>query len=200
MNRPALLMVSMEPPPSLEEEFHDWYDTEHLPQRRALPGFVSATRWTCVHGWPRWLALYELDAIAAVQSDAYRAVSGSNSTPWSRRLLPRTVGRLRVVAEAMDGDRVTLDERRASRLVVVGVEAAANLAVAAASALRASLSTCDALVSSAVFVEAAAQRLWLLATFDAPLGADAVAERPGRPAGCAVSSFNVYVPYRRSNY
>ena len=155
MNRPALLMVAMEPPPPLEEEFHDWYDTEHLPQRRALPGFVSATRWTCVEGWPRWLALYELDAADALRSDAYRAVSGSNSTPWSRRLLPRTVGRLRVVAEALDGDRPALDDRRASRLVVAGVEAAGDLAVA---------------------------------------------ERLGRPAGCAVTSFNVYVPYRRSSY
>ncbi len=44
----GLLLVTMEPPASLEDEFNDWYDTEHAPQRRALPGFESASRWACL--------------------------------------------------------------------------------------------------------------------------------------------------------
>jgi hypothetical protein len=35
----GLLLVMMEPPACLEEEFNDWYDTEHLPQRRSLTWF-----------------------------------------------------------------------------------------------------------------------------------------------------------------
>ena len=55
----GLLLVTMEPPASLEDEFNDWYDTEHFPQRRGLPGFESASRWVCIEGWPRWAALYD---------------------------------------------------------------------------------------------------------------------------------------------
>ncbi len=94
----ALLMVTMEPPAGMEAEFNDWYDTEHLPQRCALPGFLSGSRWVCLDGWPRWLALYDLASVSALRTPEYEAVSGPHSTPWSRRILPATVGRRRVVA------------------------------------------------------------------------------------------------------
>lgn len=95
----GLLLVMMEPPAALEEEFHDWYDSEHLPQRLGLPGFETGSRWVCLSGWPRWLAIYDLSSTAALADPAYAAVSGQNSTPWSRRILPRTVGRQRIIAE-----------------------------------------------------------------------------------------------------
>lgn len=95
----GLLLVMMEPPAALEEEFHDWYDSEHLPQRLALPGFESGSRWVCLSGWPRWLAIYDLSSTGALEDHAYISVSGPNSTPWSRRILPRTLGRQRIVAE-----------------------------------------------------------------------------------------------------
>lgn len=95
----GLLLVMMEPPAALEEEFHDWYDSEHLPQRLGLPGFETGSRWVCLSGWPRWLAIYDLSSTAALADPAYAAVSGPNSTPWSRRILPRTLGRQRIVAE-----------------------------------------------------------------------------------------------------
>jgi hypothetical protein len=99
---PGVLMVAMEPPASMEDEFNDWYDMEHFPQRRALPGFAGASRWVCISGWPRWLAVYDLTSTDALETDAYRAVSGANSTPWSRRVLPRTLGRTRVVGTALN--------------------------------------------------------------------------------------------------
>ena len=76
----GLLLVTMEPPASLEDEFNDWYDTEHFPQRRGLPGFESASRWVCIEGWPRWAALYDLESVGVLDSPAYHAVSGPNST------------------------------------------------------------------------------------------------------------------------
>ena len=27
------------------EEFHDWYDLEHIPEREAVPGFGACERW-----------------------------------------------------------------------------------------------------------------------------------------------------------
>jgi hypothetical protein len=86
------MLAMMEPPPQYEEEFHDWYDTEHLPQRLGLPGFLRASRWECIGGIPRWLARYDLASIAALESPEYLAVSGSRSTPWSRRMLAKCEG------------------------------------------------------------------------------------------------------------
>ncbi len=94
----GLLLVTMEPPPAMEEEFNDWYDHEHIPERIALPGILSATRWVCLQGWPRYLALYDLASAEVMRSPEYTAVAGPNVSPWSHRVLPRTIGRRRVVA------------------------------------------------------------------------------------------------------
>ena len=64
----ALLLVTMEAPASFEEEFNDWYDFEHLPQRLAMPGFENGGRFVCLEGWPRWLALYDLSSRAALET------------------------------------------------------------------------------------------------------------------------------------
>ena len=49
----GFLMVSMEPTPAYDEEFNDWYDMEHIPERTAIPGFESGRRYVCLNGWPR---------------------------------------------------------------------------------------------------------------------------------------------------
>jgi hypothetical protein len=85
-------MVQMEPPAALEEEFHTWYDTEHIPERKALAGFLSAERFVCTDGWPRYLGFYDLADLAVLESGAYRAVGGDNLSPWSKRVLSRVVG------------------------------------------------------------------------------------------------------------
>jgi hypothetical protein len=203
---PALLMVSMEPPASLEDEFNDWYDTEHFPQRIALPGIVSASRWVCVDGWPRWMALYDLASLDALQSDAYLSVSGARSTPWSRRLLPRTVGRSRVAAVALAGQGdirydTQHDPRGVCRLLAMSVALRDDTAAAEeiAGAVRESLGAREDLLQLRAFVEGTST-CWLLAAFDAPVTAAVLAAQIGRPAGYSVRSFNLYVPYQRSSY
>jgi hypothetical protein len=81
-----------EPPLAMEEEFNAWYDTEHLPERLAIPGFRSARRWLTdvAPGEGKYLATYELDCAAVLQSSAYLERFG-NATPWTRRCLGRCV-------------------------------------------------------------------------------------------------------------
>ena len=67
----GLLLVTMEPPASVEEEFNDWYDHEHLPQRMLMPGFETGARFVCLEGWPRWLALYDLTSLAALRRSSF---------------------------------------------------------------------------------------------------------------------------------
>jgi hypothetical protein len=85
--RRGLLLTLTEPPPPMEEEFNAWYDDEHLPERLAIPGFRSARRWVSGRSY---LATYELDSAAVLQSAAYLA-RYQNQTPWSKRCLGKLV-------------------------------------------------------------------------------------------------------------
>ena len=91
----------LEPPSQLEEEFNDWYDYEHFPERLSTPGFINGQRWVAVHGWPRYLARYTLENYAVFESAEYLGISGANNSPWSKRLLPRTIGRQRLAAQVL---------------------------------------------------------------------------------------------------
>jgi hypothetical protein len=81
----GLLLTLAEPPPAMDEEFNAWYDTEHLAERLAIPGFRSARRWVR-NG--TYLATYELDSPEVLQSKPYLE-KFRNQTPWSRRCLSK---------------------------------------------------------------------------------------------------------------
>jgi hypothetical protein len=108
--RAGMLLVQMQPPSAMEDEFHAWYDTEHVPEREAVDGFEVCTRWVCVDGWPRYMASYDLDALDVLQSDGYRAIGGPNLSVWSRRVLGRVVGYERLELERADAGADTPPE------------------------------------------------------------------------------------------
>lgn len=88
----GLLLTLTEPSPRDEEEFNAWYDTEHLPERLSIPGFVSARRWvdaSAPAGAGKYLATYELERPEVLETPAYRARVGEGFTPWSKRILGR---------------------------------------------------------------------------------------------------------------
>ena len=41
----GILIAAMNIGGAAEDEFHDWYDTEHLPERQRVPGFLLCQRW-----------------------------------------------------------------------------------------------------------------------------------------------------------
>lgn len=86
----GLLLVLVDPAPNLEEELNDWYDSEHLPERRVLPGFETALRFTSLGDGPRYAAIYDLSGLSVLDTEAYLAVSGDNFSPWTRRVTSRS--------------------------------------------------------------------------------------------------------------
>lgn len=68
------------------DEFNDWYDTEHIPERKRIPGFVNAERWLGAQDPCISIATYDLDTLDVLQSAAYRAIAGANLSPWSKRV------------------------------------------------------------------------------------------------------------------
>ncbi|MCL2580841.1 MAG: hypothetical protein FWE35_00100 [Streptosporangiales bacterium] len=74
-----LFLAYTEPGSVPEDEFHDWYDNEHLPARLAVPGFHSAARYRAADGAvPTWLAVYDI-APGTLDSAAYKDLYANNS-------------------------------------------------------------------------------------------------------------------------
>jgi hypothetical protein len=67
------LLVAMMNPPADEDAFNAWYDEEHVPLRLGTPGFLSGRRYKAASSepGPRYLALYDLESMAVLASDAY---------------------------------------------------------------------------------------------------------------------------------
>ncbi|MCI0781057.1 MAG: hypothetical protein J4N84_14165 [Chloroflexi bacterium] len=91
----GLLMVYTDVPADVEEEFNRWYDEEHIPERLAIPGVLSAARYVALQGGPKHLACYELSEPEAWHSDAWQHHL-TNPTEWSKRMSPGVVGEVYV--------------------------------------------------------------------------------------------------------
>lgn len=119
-NSLGLLLAVMEPPATGEAEFHDWYDTEHVPERARLDGFLSALRFVCTDGAPRYMALYDLTGLHVLAGGAYAAISGERLSPWSRRMLSIVHSRYSVEAEQIyPRTAVTGHSGKAARLLLL---------------------------------------------------------------------------------
>ena len=82
----GLLAVAFDFSTAHADEFHDWYDTEHIPERLAVPGFGLCERFIGVDQPTAALAIYDLDSLNVLKSEAYKAVAYDNLSPWSRRV------------------------------------------------------------------------------------------------------------------
>lgn len=99
MSRKGMLLVMMQPPAHLEEEYNDWYDTEHLPDRMSAPGFELGRRYVAQTGGRRsYVVIYDLADRHVLETPEYRKLSGNNFTPWTKRLM-RRIPRYRVLTE-----------------------------------------------------------------------------------------------------
>ena len=89
MAEKGFLLVMMQCPPTLEDEFNAWYDTEHLPERLSVPGVETALRFVCLDGHPRYLAMYDLEKHEVLETPAYMKVAYDQSSPWTKRVTSR---------------------------------------------------------------------------------------------------------------
>ena len=95
---PGLLMVLANVGSADDLEFNRWYDREHMRERVAIPGFVSAQRYRAIGPAPwTYLALYHTEAFATFTSPLYREAL-ANQSPWSKQILGRFRDPQRAVA------------------------------------------------------------------------------------------------------
>jgi hypothetical protein len=77
-----------------EDEFNDWYDFEHIPERLRVPGFRACERWIGADNRKLSVATYELDNADVLKSTTYNAIGnhargGDNLSVWSKRVTAR---------------------------------------------------------------------------------------------------------------
>jgi hypothetical protein len=82
----GLLLMAFDFSTAHEDEFHDWYDLEHVPERLRVPGFINAERWIDEQNPKVHVATYDLDSTDVLTSPAYRAVGGANQSVWTKRV------------------------------------------------------------------------------------------------------------------
>ncbi len=100
---PAAMLLSFDVIGDQIAEHDHWHTHEHLPERLSIPGFLRGTRWTAVHGQPRYMVLYEVESLDTLSSRAYLERL-NNPSPWTTRLMSHYRGMSRgfcsVVASA----------------------------------------------------------------------------------------------------
>ncbi|TGO83591.1 hypothetical protein BPOR_0623g00070 [Botrytis porri] len=84
---PGILYVTMQPQESLpDSQWHDWYNNEHGPLRLRLPFIANGFRYRASDlssekpastSHPEWMAIYDVTDMAAMNTDTYLRLRGS---------------------------------------------------------------------------------------------------------------------------
>ncbi len=82
----GLLFASFDFSTAHADEFHDWYDLEHVPERLRVPGILNAERWIGADNPTLSIATYDLETLGVLRSPPYVAVAGANGSPWTMRV------------------------------------------------------------------------------------------------------------------
>jgi hypothetical protein len=120
----GLLAVWTDIPAAMEEDFNRWYDAEHLAERLAVPGFLSARRYLSLEGTPKYLALYDTVDAQVLRSEPYLKVL-DNPTPWTQRVRPHFQNFTRNEYELLLS-LGTIPEKAAPYVLTVRLETAAE--------------------------------------------------------------------------
>ena len=82
----GLLLAAFDFSTAHADEFHDWYDLEHIPERRSVAGFGACERWIGEEQPTLSVATYDLDSIDVLRGEAYASIAYGNLSVWSKRV------------------------------------------------------------------------------------------------------------------
>ncbi len=88
----GLFLVRMDVAHDHEARFNEVYDKEHVPLLQAVPGVIRASRYRQLSPTePRYLAAYELESLAVLQSPEWKAAGEAGR--WPKDIRPHTMNR-----------------------------------------------------------------------------------------------------------
>ena len=123
----GLLFASFDRSPAQEDEFNDWYDLEHIPERLRVPGFINAQRWVGEENPKIAVATYDLDSHAVLRCPEYLAVGYGNASVWTKRVtnIARRILRFEG-SQVLPGDLVGPDAAGGLLVATMNVDPAAE--------------------------------------------------------------------------
>ena len=96
----TILVTTVDVSSGADDEFHRWYTAVHLPEIMACPGFLSAERYECLDGQPRYMAVYELESADALSTTEMKRVRGwGEMFPYVRNFHERVYSRIFAFAD-----------------------------------------------------------------------------------------------------
>src|SRR6201981_332643 len=101
------------------QEFNEWYNKEHLPELLSVPGILSAARYEAVKGGPKYLACYELESVAVMQTPAF---TNRPRTPGGQEGSPPGIGKnlTSIVGEQIYPEGIEMPERGMAPVLQIG--------------------------------------------------------------------------------
>ncbi len=73
--------------PEAKDDFYEWHNREHMPERVGIPGFRRGRRYVAASGGPEFFNLYEADSPEVLGGQDY--LNRLNApTEWTRRVVP----------------------------------------------------------------------------------------------------------------
>ena len=119
----GLLFMAFDFATAHEDEFHDWYDREHIPERMGVPGFLNAERWIDEQNPKVHVATYDLESPAVLTGRAYRAVAGANQSVWTQRVTGMCRRIMRYEGEQLlPGDLTAVDAANALLVASMNID------------------------------------------------------------------------------
>lgn len=117
----GLVLVSFDYSKAQVDEFNDWYDTEHIPERERTHVMLRAQRWLRRDNARISVAAYDLDSVESLRGPEYLAITGDNQSPWSKRMIAMCTQLLRFEGHQIyPGTALAADSAKA--MLVVGVD------------------------------------------------------------------------------
>lgn len=77
MTQQHIVLVDIDP--EVEDAFNAWYEDIHLPDILSCPGWLSATRYICLEGGPKYVAIYQITGPEAYETQEFHAIKGFGS-------------------------------------------------------------------------------------------------------------------------
>lgn len=118
----GLVLVSFDYSKTQVDEFNDWYDTEHIPERERTRVMLKAGRWLDRANRMISVAAYDLESVESLRGPEYLAITGENQSPWSKRML-----RMCTLLFRFEGRQLypgtALADARAKAMLMAGVDA-----------------------------------------------------------------------------
>jgi hypothetical protein len=80
--------------PEAKDEFYEWHNREHMPERAGIPGFRRGRRYIALDAGPEYFNLYEADTVEVLGAQDY-LLRLNSPTPWTKQVVPsfRSVAR-----------------------------------------------------------------------------------------------------------